>query len=143
MWWKDLSRSVDYLQTRVDIAHEKLAYFGSSWGGWLSPLFLAQDMRFKVAVLRLSGLPTFQIASPFDPVNFAPRVKIPVLLLNGRYDSLFPHETSQKPLFESLGTQTEYKHHIVFETGHSIHGYRNEMIKETLDWLDRYLGPVE
>jgi len=143
MWWKDLSRSIDYLQTRDDIAHDKLAYFGSSWGGWLAPQYLGQDKRFKVAVLRLAGLPTFQMPSPFDTFNFAPRVTIPILLLNGKYDYLFPHETSQKPLFEALGTPAEDKRHILFETAHSTHGYRTEMIRETLDWLDRYLGPVE
>jgi dienelactone hydrolase/predicted Ser/Thr protein kinase len=143
MWWKDLSRSVDYLQTRNDIAHDKIAYFGSSWGGWLSPQYLGQDKRFKVAVLRLCGLPTFQMASPFDPINFVPRIKIPVLMLNGKYDYLFPHETSQKPFFEALGTPTEDKRLVVYETAHSMHGFRNEMIKETLDWLDRYLGPVK
>ncbi|UCG50500.1 MAG: protein kinase, partial [Candidatus Latescibacterota bacterium] len=143
MWWKDLSRSIDYLQTRDDIAHDKLAYFGSSWGGWLAPQYLAQDKRFQVAVLRLAGLTTRQVAPPFDPFNFAPRVKIPVLLLNGKYDYLFPYETSQKPLFEALGTPMEDKRLVVYETAHSVHGFRNEMIKETLDWLDRYLGPVE
>jgi dienelactone hydrolase len=143
MWWKDLSRSIDYLQTRDDIAHDKLAFFGSSWGGWLAPLYLGQDKRFKVAVLRLVGLPTFQMAPPFDTFNFAPRIHIPVLLLNGKYDYIFPHEASQKPLFDALGTPAENKRHVLFETAHSVHGYRAEMIKETLDWLDRYLGPVE
>jgi dienelactone hydrolase len=143
MWWKDLSRSVDYLQTRDDIARNKLAYFGSSWGGWLGPQYLGQDKRFKVAVLRLAGLPSRKIASAFDPFNFAPRVKIPVLMLNGKYDYIFPHETSQKPLFEALGTPPKDKRLVVYETAHSVYGYRTEMIKETLDWLDRYLGPVE
>jgi hypothetical protein len=27
--------------------------------------------------------------------------------------------------------------------GQVMHGFRTEMIKETPDWLDRYLGPVE
>jgi len=143
MWWKDLSRSVDYLQTRDDIDCDKLAYFGSSWGGWLAPQYLAQDKRFKVAVLRMAGLPTFDMPAPFDIFNFAPRVNIPVLLLNGKYDYLFPHETSQRPLFEALGAPEEDKRLVLFETAHSMHGFRTEMIKETLDWLDRYLGPVE
>jgi hypothetical protein len=33
------------------------------------------------------------------------------------------------------------KRRVVYDTGHDIP--RNEMIKETLDWLDRYLGPVK
>jgi dienelactone hydrolase len=143
MWWKDLSRSIDYLQTRDDIAHNKLAYFGSSWGGWLSPQYLGQDKRFKVAVLRLAGFSTFRMAAPFDPFNFATRVTIPVLMLNGKYDYLFPYETSQRPFFEALGTPAKDKRLVVYETAHSMYGFRNEMIKETLDWLDRYLGPAK
>ncbi|MFH1755287.1 MAG: hypothetical protein ABIA59_06245, partial [Candidatus Latescibacterota bacterium] len=100
------------------------------------------DTRFKAAVLMLGGLPTWQLNSAFDPINFAPRVLIPVLMLNGRYDYIFPYETSQRPLFNLLGTPGENKRHVLFETAHSIHGYRHEMIKETLDWLDTYLGPV-
>jgi hypothetical protein len=39
-WAKDLSRSVDYLESRPDINSNKLAYEGYSWGaamGGLSP----------------------------------------------------------------------------------------------------------
>jgi hypothetical protein len=32
------------------------------------------------------------------------------------------------------------KRRVVYDTGHDIPSI--EMIKETLDWLDRYLGPV-
>jgi len=39
-----------------------------------------------------------------DPFNFAPRVRQPTLMLNGRYDFAFPVETSQLPLFQLLGT---------------------------------------
>jgi dienelactone hydrolase len=143
MWWKDLSRSVDYLQTRNDIDHDKMAYFGVSWGGWVAPLYLGQDKRFKVAVLRLAGLSTFQMPPPVDAFNFVPRVTIPVLLFNGKYDYRFPYETSQIPFFELLGTPTEDKRLVLYETSHTTHGHRTEVIRETLDWLDRYLGPVE
>jgi eukaryotic-like serine/threonine-protein kinase len=36
-------------------------------------------------------------------MNFAPRVKIPVLLINGRYDFVFLMETCQEPLLRALG----------------------------------------
>ena len=61
-------------------------------------------------------------------------------MLNGRYDFFFPYETSQKPMFELLGTPSEHKRQVVYETGHSVP--RKELVKESLDWLDRYLGPV-
>ena len=43
-------------------------------------------------------------------------------------------------MFELLGTPEEHKRLIVYETDHWID--RREVAKETLSWLDRYLGPV-
>jgi hypothetical protein len=43
-------------------------------------------------------------------------------------------------MYELLGTPDEHKELKVYETDHFIP--RNEVIKETLAWLDRYLGPV-
>ena len=80
-------------------------------------------------------------APEVDQINFAPRVRIPTLMLNGRYDFLFPFETSQIPMYRFLGTPEEHKVHKVYETAHFVP--RNEEIKETLNWLDRYLGPVK
>jgi eukaryotic-like serine/threonine-protein kinase len=68
-------------------------------------------------------------------------VKAPVLMLNGRLDFVFPPESSQEPMFRLLGTPKEQKRRVVYETSHDIH--QNEIIKETLNWLDRYLGPVK
>ena len=68
-------------------------------------------------------------------------VKVPVLMLNGRFDFFYPVETSQEPMFRLLGASKQHKRRVVYETGHNIP--RNELVKETLDWLDRYLGPVK
>ena len=38
-----------------------------------------------------------------DPVNFAPRVRQPVLMVNGREDFDLPFESAQLPLFTALG----------------------------------------
>jgi len=61
-------------------------------------------------------------------------------MLNGRYDFFFPLESTQNPFFEMLGSKKDQKKHLVFDTAHNIP--RNELIKQTLDWLDQYLGPV-
>ena len=52
---KDLSRSVDYLQTRGDIDPDRLAYFGFSWGAMLGPVMTAAEPRFQAAVLLAGG----------------------------------------------------------------------------------------
>jgi len=43
-------------------------------------------------------------------------------------------------MFDLLGTPAENKELRLFETDHIPP--RDEFIKATLDWLDRYLGPV-
>ena len=102
---------------------------------------LAVENRFKAAILNVGGLPTGPASLPeVDEFNFVPRIKIPILMLNGKYDHWFPYETSQKPFYELLGTPDEHKKHYVYETWHMVP--RDQMIKETLAWLDKYLGPV-
>ena len=107
-------------------------------------ILLALDNRIKASVLVCGGfLPysEFRAAPEADFFNFAPRVVCPTLMLNGRYDNLLPVETMQNPMFELLGTPAADKRHLLYDTGHFVP--RNELIKETLDWLDRYLGPVK
>jgi len=73
-------------------------------------------------------------------INFAPRVKVPVLMPNGRFDFFFPEEGSQIPMFRLLGTPDAQKRRVVYDTGHNI--ARPDLIRESLDWLDTHLGPV-
>jgi hypothetical protein len=62
-------------------------------------------------------------------------------MLNGKYDVIFPVETNVRPAFKLLGTPEKDKKLVVYDTDHYIP--RKELIKESLDWLDRYLGPVK
>ncbi len=140
MWGKDLSRSIDYLETRKDIDASRIAYYGLSWGAALGTILPAVEPRIRVNVLYVAGL-EFQHALPeVDQINYVTRVRQPTLILNGELDFFFPPETSQRPLYELLGTPPEHKKRLVFPGGHSVP--RTEMIKESLQWLDRYLGPV-
>jgi cephalosporin-C deacetylase-like acetyl esterase len=140
-WSKDLGRSIDYLETRPEIDRSKLAYEGLSWGGAMGSVLPALEDRIKVCVLIDPGFNLQRSLPEVDELNFAPRVKVPVLMLNGRFDFFYPPETSQEPMFRLLGTPKEHKRRVVYETGHTVP--RNELIKETLEWLDRYLGPVK
>jgi hypothetical protein len=76
-----------------------------------------------------------------DPFNFVKRAIIPVLMLNGRYDTTFPLESSQRPFFHILGTAGNDKKHVKYDGGHGVFP-RPDAVRECLDWLDRYLGPV-
>jgi eukaryotic-like serine/threonine-protein kinase len=138
---KDLRRSVDYLETRTDIDHNRLAYYGDSFGAVRGPINLAVENRFKVAVLVSGGCDRDKELPEADPFNYAPHVKIPVLMINGRYDLMIPLDTCQEPLFRALGTPAQDKQHVLFDSGHVPPLI--PWIKETLDWLDHYLGPVK
>ena len=140
MWVKDASRAIDYAETRPDLDHEKLAYYGYSWGAELGGLIPAVDTRIKVNVLALAGLDFHRSLPEVDVINFISHVKQPTLMLNGRYDFFFPVEETQEPFYRLLGSPKDQKKHLLYETGHNIP--RNELIKESLDWLDLYLGPV-
>jgi len=141
MWAKDLRRSVDYLQTRPDIDSGKIAYFGVSWGAFLGGIMPAVEPRIKAAVFLVAGLEMERSRPEADPLNFLPRVKIPVIMLNGKFDHYFPVETSQKPFFRLLGTPPDQKRYVVYEGGHFVP--RTQLIVESLAWLDKYLGLVK
>lgn len=140
-WSKDLSRSIDYLEMRKDIDTSKLAYYGLSWGAALGAVLPAVEERIKVCVLFAGGFDYGRTLPEVSPVNFAPRVKVPVVMINGRYDYFFGVERSQVPMFRLLGAPEKDKRYVVFETGHVVP--RDLMSKDVLDWLDRYLGPAK
>jgi len=138
---KDLQRSVDYVMSRRDLDHERLAYFGVSLGARLGAIALAIEKRFKAAVLWSGGFKSTPSLPDNDEINYAPRVTTPVLMLNGRDDFTFPVDTSQVPMFNLLGTAAKDKEHVLFDGGHVFPFAR--IMKDSLDWLDKYLGAVK
>ncbi len=140
-WSKDLGRTIDYIQTRQDLDHDKIAYIGFSWGAYMGAILPALEPRIKTVLLVGGGFEFQKTLPEVDPINFAPRVKQPALMINGRYDNFFPVDELQEPMFRALGAPSQDKRHVIFDSGHVP---PNELlIKETLDWLDRYLGPVK
>jgi formylglycine-generating enzyme required for sulfatase activity/dienelactone hydrolase/predicted Ser/Thr protein kinase len=137
---RDLSRTLDYLETREDVDAGRLAYYGLSMGGRMAPIMLAIEPRFQAAVLYVAGLKLQRALPEADAINFVTRVKLPVLMINARYDFFFPLETSQRPLFDLLGTPATDKKWVVYDGGHSVP--RSKLIAELLAWLDARLGPV-
>ena len=81
--------TVDYLQTREDIDFNNLAYMGWSWGGRLGSIMVAIENRFKTGLLIVGGMRVQNKKPEVDPLNFLPRINIPILMLNGRYDHFF------------------------------------------------------
>jgi formylglycine-generating enzyme required for sulfatase activity/dienelactone hydrolase len=137
---KDLGRSIDYLSTRSDIAGDKIGFMGISWGGAMGGWLPAVERRLKALVLLLGGFYQQPSLPEADIFNFTSRVIAPTLMLNGRYDFFYPTQSAQEPMFALLGSPAADKRRVVYDTGHTLP--RNEMIRETLDWFDKYLGPA-
>ena len=140
-WSREVGRSIDYLETRKDIDSSRIAFYGVSMGADAGVILTALEPRFRASVIQGSGL-WMHWPPEIDLLNFAPRVRVPTLMLNGRYDFEAPYETAQRPLFQLLGTPPEHKRHAVFEGGH-IPWRMQDFFTEMLAWLDRYLGPTD
>lgn len=142
-WRQDLGRTLDYLETRPDVDRETIAFFGFSLGASLGPVFGAVEERLAMLILMGGGVGYRRSSLPPEllSLNYAPRVQAPVLKIGGRDDAIFgPPQMERKPLFDLLGTPEEHKRFVLLEGGH-IPDW-SEVIRETLDWLDRYQGPV-
>ncbi len=139
----EVRRTLDYLETRNDIDLDKIAFWGYSWGAWLGPIILATEDRFRLGLFLSGGIDILKKQAVVNEAVFAPRVKVPILMINGKHDYIFQLETSQQLMFDLLGTKAEDKEHFKLETGHSVFAtHRQQAIKKVLDWLDHYLGRV-
>jgi dienelactone hydrolase len=135
---KDFRRTIDYLETRTDIDRGKLAFYGMSWGGWLGAIIPAVEDRLAVSVLSAGGVAERAARPEARTINYVTRVRIPTLMLNGKYDNGI--DARVRPMFELLGTPAEHKRLMLYDTDHIPP--KNEYIKATQAWLDKYLGPV-
>lgn len=140
-WVKDLRRSIDYLEHREDIDTGHLAYLGDSWGGRLGALIPAVEDRIKLNIILRGGFREKVSFPEVDEFNYVSRVRVPTLMLNGRYGFTFPYETTVKPMFDLLGIPEEDKKLVLADTDHFIPA--SLMVGEVLDWLDKYFGPVQ
>jgi len=137
----ELRRGMDYLATRDDIDGEKLAYVGVSWGAGSHLPLAAVDDRYRAVVLIGGGIderlqPTLPEVANF---NFAPYIKPPKLLLNGREDEEHPWFTRALPLWNLLREPKELV--LVDGAGH-VPPLENR-VPAINGFLDRTLGPVE
>lgn len=138
-WFKDLVRSLDYLETRPDIDRARLAYHGISIGAVQGARYMALEPRLKAGLLFWGGLGWG--AAEINPLNYASRTATPTLMINGRADLIFPWESSQVPLFRLLGAPPRDKRHVVLEDAGHV-AFNQEVVRQALAWLDTYLGPV-
>jgi dienelactone hydrolase len=148
-WSIEVERSIDYLKSRTDIDGTRLAFIGFSLGSGPALRMSAYAPRVKAVIIVSGGLGSpaglccWTPPPEVDTLNFAPRLRIPTLMVNGLYDYTFPLEASQKPLFALLGVPERDKRHVKLEFAHTPSPRDTELMRAVLDWLDRYLGPVK
>ena len=100
---KDFRRTVDYLVTRPDIDSGRLAYYGMSLGAILGGIIPAVETRLTTAMILAGGI--YEAGLPeVHPVNYVPRITMPYLMMVGRYDTLFDHESTAKPPWAETST---------------------------------------
>ncbi|UCE08175.1 MAG: SUMF1/EgtB/PvdO family nonheme iron enzyme, partial [bacterium] len=135
----EYSLGLDYLSTRYDIDMNKLAYIGVSGTAQLGPIFAAVENRYRSIILIGGGVAEYDIQKlpEVNPINFAPYIKPPKLLLNGKYDEVFSYQTQALPLFNLL---SEPKKLVLFNSGHLPP--LEERVPVINKWLDDTLGPV-
>lgn len=139
---KDLRRTVDYLNTREDIDSDFLLYHGISLGAVRGSFALAIEQRFRAAILVSGGMiPTSFLPPEVQQIDYVTRINLPLLMINGREDFNFPYRDSQRPFYESIATAPENKKLLALDWGHLPTGY-SDVMREVVDWADRWLGPV-
>jgi dienelactone hydrolase len=141
-WSKDAGRTLDYLESRGDVDTDRIAFIGLSLGAAVSSILVSRDDRFATMILWSGGFAASAFPESAPGNIFAVEsIDVPVLMLNGRHDFVFPYATHQRTYFERLGTPDEHKRHIAWDVGHFSFPV-GEFIRANLDWLDGYLGPV-
>ena len=136
----ELRRGLDYLQTRAEIDTQRLAYVAVSWGAGSRLPLAGVDNRFRAFVLIGGGIderlqPTLPEASN---INFAPYIRPPKLLLNGRDDEEHPWLTRALPLWNLLREPKQLV--LVPAAGHVPP--LEARVPAINRFLDQTLGPV-
>jgi len=137
---KDYRRTIDYLETREDIDTERLAFYGMSWGGWLGGIIAAVEDRLATMILLAGGV--LDVGLPeMNPLNYISRIDVPLLMINGQYDTILNFEYAARPMVELVATPDKDKALMVYPTDHIPP--KADYVRDILDWLDRYFGPVK
>ena len=109
-----MRRTINYLETQPDLDSGKLSFYEFSWGGGVGPILLAVEPRLKVGILNQAGYWVGR-SDDIDLAHYLPRVRQPVLQLNGYFDETYRYEERAKPYFNLLGS--EHKKYVVEPTG--------------------------
>lgn len=129
----DHLRLVDYLRSKPLIDADRIGVMGYSIGGMIGTYLCTQLPQLKLAVLCASGSEFAFVSPAIYPLHFAPRIKnIPVLLLDGKDDTLFPAKQ-----VEDFGRLFQTQKKLVFyASGHML---PVTYLDDAFEWINMYL----
>ena len=135
-WVTDIRRGLDYLETRDDIEVSKIAFYAVSQESLV--LVPAIEPRYRSVVFVGIGLSKLWVNAirEANPINFAPHINAPKLMLHGRFDEANPLKSEAEPFYNLL---REPKRLEVFNGGHVPPVEVSVPIVNA--WLDTTLGP--
>jgi formylglycine-generating enzyme required for sulfatase activity len=134
----DQLRGLDYLATRPEVDRSKIACFALSMGGY-DVVQIAVESRYRSVLMLSAGIArdAGEWIPEASPVNFVPYIRVPKLMIHGRYDEGALFKTSAEPLYRLF---SEPKRQKVFDTGHFPP--LELWVPVAKDWFDETLGPV-
>ncbi len=140
-WHQDLDATLDYLARHPDFDSGGVALLAMSLGATrIAPIVLAIEGRIRTAVLISGGLRMDSDHEMRNPLHYLPRITMPVLMINGRYDHIFGYDGARRQMYELLGTPEGLKKQIPYDVGHFEYP-SNSLAADIDNWLDEHLGP--
>lgn len=127
----DHRRLLDYLATRNDVDTTRIGALGLSQGGATTFYLGAVDPRVKAGVAGLT--PTWGDIAAIAPLNYAPRVHMPVLLLMGRTDRAYTHAEAEQL---SAAVAARDKQLVWYDVPHRV---PEAYAAAAADWFRRFL----
>ena len=137
-WVQDFNRTIDYLETRPDMASDKASFLGLSLGGILAPELVPFEPRIRAIVTYSAGFGVSQSQRSIDSqIGLLQRIEVPVLMLGGKNDFASP-PLQQEMMFRFYATDPAKKRQVLYDGGHWPLPI-SAVLKETTDFLDQHL----
>ena len=134
-WVQETHQVINYLNETDKAGKNQIAFLGVSYGAINTMPILALTEQLKGAILMSGNLPNFYESSFADAMNYLPRIDMPVLMLNGKYDTIVSSEEALlEKRMEFLGTPDKDKTQIIYEAGH-VQFPKHLFEKDVADWL--------
>jgi TolB-like protein len=138
-WCQELSQTIDFIEQNDHLDSDRVGFMGTSYGAIFNTAVLAIEKRLVTAILISGNLQAGFNYPIADSINYYPRIKSPVLMMNGRFDTIVSSKESllQKRM-EWLGTPEEDKKQILYDAGHWPFP-QNLFKRDMSTWLQKYL----